>query len=95
MCNCWKNKNKLLKNEENDIHIVFNTKKYGNILITNNGDSRKQPKGIWGNKVTLKALGIEVMRDYEAVSLVEKYINRRDKRLKLSNTKFGDFFPVG
>lgn len=68
--------------EQNDIEIVFNAKKYGAILVTNDGGSRRQPGGILGNKDTLRQMGITVMTDSEAVALVQEKITRRDRRLR-------------
>lgn len=63
--------------ENNDVEIVFNAWKYGCILITDDGDSKRQPGGILGNKKKLKEIGITVMRDYEAVDYVRNKIKYR------------------
>lgn len=69
----------LSENQENDVEIVFNAWKYGRILITDDGSSKNQPAGIVGNRGKLRDLGVEVMRDYEAVSLVKELIVVRDQ----------------
>lgn len=66
------------RNERNDIEIVFNAHKYNCILITDDGGSRRQAGGILGNRDRLAALGIQVMRDYEAVELAKQKIIKRD-----------------
>jgi hypothetical protein len=65
--------------ERNDVEIVFNAHKYYAILITDDGGSRRQPGGILGNRDKLRGLGIEVMRDFEAVELVKQELVERDK----------------
>jgi len=59
-------------NERNDVEILFNAWKYGAILITDDGGSKRQPGGILGNRDKLTALGIQVMRDHEAVEIVKQ-----------------------
>lgn len=66
------------QNEKNDIEVVFHARKYGCILVTNDGRSRRQPGGILGNRGKLIALGVQVLTDDEAVALVRKLIRERD-----------------
>jgi predicted nuclease of predicted toxin-antitoxin system len=66
------------RNQTNDIDIVFNAWKYGAILVTNDGDSRTQPRGILGSRTELAALAIRVMRPAEAVLEVRRRITVRD-----------------
>ena len=80
--------------EKNDVKIVFTAKKYCRILITNDGDSKSQPGGILGNAVKLKKdLGIQVLRDYEAVALVEGLIKIRDDRARKIASRTGKPLP--
>jgi hypothetical protein len=65
-------------NEANDVEIAFNANKYGAILVTADGGSRRQPGGILGNRVALARLGVQVMSDGEAVALVREKIQERD-----------------
>lgn len=65
-------------NEKNDVRICFTAMKYSAVLVTNDGASRSQPRGILGCKAELARLGVNVMRDYEAVSLIKKKIHERD-----------------
>jgi len=44
------------QNERNDIEVVFNAQKYGTILVTADGGSKRQPGGILGNKDNLARL---------------------------------------
>jgi len=75
-------------NEKNDVEIVFNAWKYGRILVTDDGGSKKQPGGILGSRGKLSTLGIKVLRDYEAVELVkEKIIQRDQSALKVASCK--------
>ena len=69
--------------QRNDVEIVFTAgKRVGWILITDDGDSKSQPAGILGNKDALDAIGIKVMRDHEAVELVQQKIMDRDEHAK-------------
>lgn len=67
------------QNKRNGVEIVFNAAKYGSILVTADGDSKTQPRGILGNAEALKkAVGVQIMRDKEAVELVISRILIRD-----------------
>lgn len=67
------------QNTANDIDIIVNAHKYGCTLITADGGSRSQPGGILGHKAELRALGIRVVTDLEAVAIVEDRLRRRDQ----------------
>ena len=67
------------ENEANDVWIAFTAAKYCRILVTNDGGSRRQPGGLLGHRDKLRALGVQVMRDDEAVVRVESAIARRDQ----------------
>jgi hypothetical protein len=71
------------ENEGNDVAIVFNAIKYGAILITNDGGSKRQPGGILGNRHKLKSLGAKILTDEEAVQLVQDLVKKRDERMRL------------
>ncbi len=66
------------KNQINDVDIVFNSWKYHLPLITKDGGSKSQPKGILGNKPLLEKIGIKVVRPEEAITIVETALERRD-----------------
>ena len=81
-------------NQKNDVEIVFNAYKYCHILITNDGDSKKQPGGILGNAERLKdEVSIIVMTDQEAVTLVEKRIKNRNKNCRAVSKRTGMPLP--
>lgn len=80
-------------NQRNDVEIVFNALKYSGFLITNDGASKSQPGGILGHKNELKALGITVMSDKEAVDYVKKLILQRDQRAVEKCRQSGESIP--
>ncbi|MCG2759119.1 MAG: hypothetical protein L6263_11905 [Desulfobacteraceae bacterium] len=47
-----------------------------------NQGSKRQPGGILGNRDKLTALGVQVMRDHEAVEIVKQKIVKRDQLAK-------------
>ena len=65
-------------NQQHDIEIVFNAKKYNAILVTLDGGSKSQPGGILGHKKELSEIGVTVMSDVEAVNEIRKLIRARD-----------------
>jgi hypothetical protein len=83
------------QNEKNDIEIVFNSRKYGCILITNDGGSKRQPAGILGNRDKLQQIGIDVMTDKEAVEFIKQCIIERDnlerERSKITGQSLPDW----
>ena len=88
------NKSTLRRNEENDVLIILHAKQNNCILVTNDGGSRRQPKGILGNKkLLLNEIGVKVMRDTEAVELVEQKIKERDMRARRIAERIGKRFP--
>lgn len=71
------------QNKRNDVEIVFNAAKYCRILVTADGGSKTQPRGILGSADALKgAVGVEVMSDAQAVQLVKQRIQARDSRCR-------------
>ena len=68
--------------EKRDCLIVFTAKKYFAVLITNDGASNRQPRGILGSRDVLKRLGVTIMRDREAVDFVRCLIQRRDQQAR-------------
>lgn len=79
--------------EQNDVKIVFNAIKYDEILVTNDGGSRRQRGGILGNREALAELGAQIRTDEEAVSLVRELIAQRDGRVRRSYEKAGCPIP--
>ena len=64
------------------MNIVFNARKYGAILVTHDGASKRQPGGILGSREPLHALGVSVMTAHEAVDYIRRRIAERDKRAR-------------
>ena len=84
-------KQALTSNEENDVIVILHAKLNHSILVTNDGDSKRQPNGILGNKDRLfKDLGVKVMRDTDAVALVEQKIIERDVRARRVAKRTGE-----
>lgn len=81
------------RNEWNDVEVVFNAHKYFAILITNDGGSGRQPNGILGKTNKLREMGIQVLRDYEAVELVKRKIIARDQRAREFASTAGALLP--
>ena len=82
------------QSERNDVEIVFNAHKYGAILVTADGASKRQPNGILGNAETLRRLRIQVLRDDEAVELVKQKIQNRDQRARRVSQITGQELPT-
>lgn len=68
---------KLSTNERNDVEIILTAKMMGATLVTNNGNSRSQPRGILGSKNELAELGIQVVSPKEALILACDAINKK------------------
>ena len=66
------------ESQRNDVRIVCEAAKYGAILVTADGASRKQPGGILGNRHKLGGF-VRIMTPEEAVSHVETKIRERDE----------------
>jgi hypothetical protein len=88
------NKSTLTTNEENDVLIVLHAKQNYCILITNDGGSKRQQKGMLGNSDRLlNEIGVKVMRDTEAVELVMEKIMERDERARRVAETTGETLP--
>jgi hypothetical protein len=67
------------KSDERDARIVFTAVKYHAILITGDGASNSQPRGILGGASELKqSVGAQIMSPADAVTLIRRYIATRD-----------------
>ena len=63
-----------------DVDTIRIAQLWNAIVITNDGDSKRQPGGILGAKRRLhQEIGVEVMRDFEAEKLVIQLIRERDR----------------
>jgi len=58
------------QNEVNDAEIVYEAHKYGAILITNDGASKSQPKGMLGRRDELRDY-VKIVNPTEALSLAK------------------------
>lgn len=67
-----------LDNERNDVKIVYEAIHYAAILVTRDGGSRTQPKGILGSREKLKDL-LQILSDTEAVDFIRGQIQERDE----------------
>ena len=63
--------------QRNDVEILLTAKLAGAILVTTDGSSKAQPRGILGSKRELNALGIQVVTPAEAVALANAAGNAR------------------
>ncbi|MGB0911102.1 MAG: hypothetical protein ACPGYT_12135 [Nitrospirales bacterium] len=79
--------------EKRDVMIVFTADKYGAVLITNDGDSKRQPGGILGNSQLLAELQIRVMTDKEACEEVKRKIESRDNHARRYCQRTGKALP--
>jgi hypothetical protein len=68
------------ENERVDVEAIFVAKIWCAVLITNDGASKRQPRGILGSKEQLhREVGVQVMRPEDAVEIVKNRIASRDK----------------
>jgi len=80
--------------EHNDVRIVAHALKYHCILITADGGSKRQLGGILGHREELRQrVGVRVLTDEEAVSLVERRIQSRDEAARKSAFVTGERVP--
>ncbi|MGY5709700.1 hypothetical protein ACXHPE_14500 [Vibrio cincinnatiensis] len=80
-------------NQNNDVYIVFNAWKYRRILLTNDGGSKRQPRGIYGSKTELAELGIKIQKPEEALIEIEGRIKERDSLTILICSTYGLDLP--
>lgn len=81
------------QNEQNDVEIVFNARKYQRILITADGGSKRQPGGMLGNRAALASLGATIITAAEAEALIRKRIAGRDDRARRTAREEGTPLP--
>jgi hypothetical protein len=81
------------ESERRDVEIVFNAQKYGGHLVTADGASKRQPGGILGARVKLAGIGISVLTDEEACTLVDERIRARDERARYEAATTGAPLP--
>ncbi len=68
------------RNDRIDVEAIFVAKMWGAIFVTNDGDSKTQPRGVLGSRDRLhREIGVQVMRPEEAVEIIKRRIALRDK----------------
>ena len=75
------------------MEIVFNSGKYMRPLITQDGASHSQPRGILGSREALAKLGVSVISPQEAVERVRKEIKFRDTHARKMAEVTGEPVP--
>jgi hypothetical protein len=70
------------QNEENDVKIVYEAAYYPAILVTADGNSRRQPRGILGGRASLRDL-VQIMTDVEALEFIKAQIAKRDHYVRI------------
>lgn len=82
------------ENQRNDIRIVADAIHYAAILVTNDGDSRSQPGGIWGHRDELhRRFALQIFSADEAVEFVQSKIRERDDFNRQWVQEFGGVLP--
>ena len=80
------------ENQRNDVLIICEAHKYGAILVTGDGGSKRQPRGILGSREVLKHL-VTIMSPVEAVGHVRNKIAQRDEHNRRVVREFGGALP--
>jgi hypothetical protein len=80
------------ENQQNDIKIILEAKKYAAILVTADGDSKTQPGGILGNRDKLKNM-LKILSPDEAIDFVRSKIQERDDFNMRVAKEFGGEVP--
>lgn len=80
------------ENQQNDIKIIFEAKKYAAVLVTSDGGSKTQPGGILGNRDKLKNM-LKILSPDEAVDFVRSKIQERDNFNMRVAKEFGGEVP--
>ena len=80
------------ENQQNDIKIILEAKRYAAILVTADGGSKKQPGGILGNREKLKDM-LTIFSPDEAVDFVRSKIKERDDFNMRVAKEFGGELP--
>ena len=80
------------QNKRNDVRIVCDAAKYGAILVTNDGGSKKQPGGILGNRDRLGGSPV-IKSPKEMVAYVKQKISERDQFNQAIHLHTGQSLP--
>jgi hypothetical protein len=78
--------------QQNDVKIVFDAAHWKAILVTAEGNSKRQPGGMLGNKARLGKF-VTVMSDDEAVAFIRSKINERDEFNRRVSEETGQLLP--
>jgi hypothetical protein len=63
------------------------------VLVTRDGASKTQPRGILGAAPDIAKLGVTIMSDVEAVSFIRHEVARRDHYAPILAKRFGNAVP--
>lgn len=69
------------ESQRNDVEIVYQAAAWSSILVTSDGASRRQRRGILGSRLELAEMEIVVMPPAELVAHVRDLVARRDARV--------------
>ena len=64
--------------DRNDVEVVLTAKIAGAVLVTRDGNSKTQPRGILGSRAELVALGVTVLTFSEAVTYAKRTLGAAD-----------------
>ena len=78
--------------QQNDVKIVCDAAHWKAILVTADGNSKRQPVGILGNKARLSSI-VKIMSDDEAVAFIRLKINERDEFNRRVSNETGQLLP--
>lgn len=80
------------RNEENDVKIVYEAAHYRAILVTGDGSSRRQPRGIVGGRENIRDL-VQIMTDIEALEFIKIQVGRRDHYARMEAAETASPLP--
>ena len=80
------------QNERNDVKMVYDAAHWQAILVTGDGNSKRQPGGILGNRVRLSGI-VQLMSDVEAVTFIRSKITERDEFNRRVSIETGQLLP--
>lgn len=80
------------QNQQNDVRIVCEAAKYTAILVTGDGASKSQPRGILGNRHKLRDI-VKIMSPDEAIAFVRSKIRVRDEFNERVSKEIGGELP--
>jgi hypothetical protein len=87
-------KGALTPSQRNDVEIVFQAHAWGYVLVTYDGRSKRQPRGILGAAKDLSEIGVSVMLPEEFVAHTRLRIVERDERVRENCLNTGTPLPA-